>query len=324
MPDSPHTEAHLIIGYTPYHALIAESIIRQINGKTYCIFTKSWPRGEYTRACSWSNISRAAKIISLARAAAAIKRISKKEKNLSIYIPHPSHPLGNYAFFRLSNCKTYIYEDGIMNYYDAPSVQPSIARILLSYALLIPYKKYNGHLSGIDAGSPDGIYLTRPQLAVRNYDNTKKIQINPHTQSLPPAQKKLLFLSQDVRNRLTPKKTLALISWLKSLAEHEGLQILEKWHHDQNNSESGFEQVSQELQELPAESLVETLSPKIVVSFYSSALINIKQQHPEIRCISLAAHEIKIKINDKEKHLSDIFLEAGVECSHHEITPDSI
>jgi hypothetical protein len=62
---------------------------------------------------------------------------------------------------------------------------------------------------------------------------------------------------------------------------------------------------------MPAEALVSRLPVTNVVSFFSSALANISRD-PTVRCFSIGANLVPIKIDGRAATLSDLFKDCGV------------
>lgn len=88
-----------------------------------------------------------------------------------------------------------------------------------------------------------------------------------------------------------------------------------KPHHTHTSDLAGImEPLETHLRDSPAETIIEHLRPSHVVSFFSSALVNIKRSWPQIDCVSLAADQITIFRNGTPSSLRKLFEEMGVTC----------
>lgn len=307
-------KASIIIGYTPYHAIIAKELLREIPGDAYCFFTKAWPNGNYTPLGDkkFSTMSTSRKTLSLYRTIKRIKKLLKCFDEITLYLPHPSHLIGNYLFFHKKTTNIHIYEDGILNYYDTKSRNIHIIQIAASILLNIRYTKYHGLLSGINAKKVQAVHLTRPTQSIHLPDRTEIRKINLGAIENYTPDDILLFLDQNTDKHLTPEQRSTAIATANSIATEHNLRIITKSHHDQAKREPNDDTTIQP--DEAAELTIQHVKPKIVVSFFSSALINIKQIEPQIRCISLSSKHITVNINKTPVSLSKIFESAGVEC----------
>lgn len=163
----------IFIGFTPYHAYVAGSILEQVSGPIYCAFTKMWPvtTNRYIRLApsdAWPTPARLA--ICLFRLTTTVRKLVARGHPLDVYIPHPSHIMSNYLFFaEIPGKRIYLYEDGLLNYHDAIPYKPfvSTTKRLLAYFTGLNYRDYPGHVAGYDVGSYDGAFLSAPERAVR-------------------------------------------------------------------------------------------------------------------------------------------------------------
>lgn len=311
----------IIIGFTPYHAYAAKPIIEILDGSVYCIFTKAWPSVEkpYIRVGppqSWSFPGKSA--LTFLHFAVVIRRLIARGCALDVYMPHPGHILSNYLFFSSTPGKRlFIYEDGLLNYYDADVKNPFVskAKRLLARFGGMRYRDYTGHLAGYDAGSYDGAFLSMPDKAVRQDRLGTLHRLNFETQKLTLENKTILFLDQDVSSRMSPENREHCIYTMLSAYPHSEYTYYYKPHHDHTSALSDTMQaLAPELRSLPAEMLIERLRPSHVISFFSSALINIKHGWPNVDCVSLAASQVSITRNGKHSSLQEIFQENGVKC----------
>lgn len=313
--------ASIIVGFTPYHAYAAKQILETLDGNIYCAFTKTWPRIDtaYTRIgppAAWQIPGRS--ILTFFHFAVILRSLIARGYALDVYMPHPGHIFSNYLFFAsIPGKRLFIYEDGLLNYYDADSKNSFVgkAKRLLAHLGGLRYRDYTGHLAGYDAGNYDGAFLSMPDKAVRKDRLGTLHRLNFETYAPVLQRNTILFLDQDVSSRMSPEERELCIATMFSAYPANEYIYHYKRHHDYTSQLAGAMQaLAPELQSLPAEMLIEKLRPSHVISFFSSALINIKNGWPEVECVSLAAAKILITRNGEPSSLREICQDAGVKC----------
>src|SRR5690606_32414095 len=163
----------LFVGFTPYHAYVASSIIDSLDCEIFCSFSKAWPSTSrsYKKIGFFRSVTgRVGGVFSFVIFSFFVRKLISNGTPLDIYIPHPGNIFSNFLFFSDRNGrKVFIYEDGLLNYYDAISSNAFVGRCkkLLARAFGTPYRDYSGHLAGYDAGQYDGAFLSMPGKAVR-------------------------------------------------------------------------------------------------------------------------------------------------------------
>ena len=312
----------IFIGFTPYHSYVSSKIIDQLdNSKVYCAFTKSWPKTQkqYNRlGLPIQQPVPGNNILLTFHLSYLLYKITTTKQAVDIYIPHPGHILSNYLFFSdIPNKRIFIYEDGLSNYIDASSHNPFIGKLKLTLARLcgLQYREYSGHLAGYDAGSYDGAYLSMPDKAVSKDRLGTLHRLSFETQAFASKHNTILFLDQDVSSRMSAEARDCCIAAMLA-AYPPGKYIYHyKPHHDYSSRLSETMQpLDPKLRNLPAEILIERFRPSHVISFFSSALVNIKSGWPQVECVSLAANQIVISRNGKPSLLHELFQEMGVIC----------
>lgn len=313
--------ASILIGFTPYHAYAAGTIIDLLKDEVYCAFTKLWPTSnrKYIRLGLSTSLHFPAKgIFTFLHLAALVRLLVARGYAIDVYIPHPGHIFSNYLFFaEIANKRLFIYEDGILNYYDATTSNPFIntPKRILAMVCGMPYRGYEGHLAGYDVGSYHGAFLTMPEMAVRRQRLGKLEKLEFKKNRITTQSKFILFLDQNVSNLLTAEERNSCIQTMQRCYPLKEYTYIYKPHHDYISDISKTMKIlDSDLQSLPAEMLIEHLRPSHVISFFSSALINIKRTWPEVTCISLAANKIPISRDGRSTLLSEIFEKAGVYC----------
>ena len=311
----------LVIGFTPYHAYAANQILQKLEGRVYCAFTKTWPGTDkpYFRVgppISWPVPGRTT--LTFLHFSLVVHGLIARGYALDIYMPHPSHILSNYLFFEaIPGKRTYLYEDGLLNYYDANIKNPFLSKGKRLLARLggMRYRDYAGHLAGYDAGSYDGAFLSMPGKAVRQDRLGTLYQLTFETQVLAPQHNTILFLDQDVSSKMSPEARKHCIAIMLATYPPNEYHYLYKPHHDHASGLSEtMSLLAPELRALPAEMLIERLRPSHVISFFSSALINIKHGWPQVECVSLGAAEVVIRRDSKPFSLRELFEDVGVKC----------
>lgn len=274
-------------------------------------------------ACNKLSTGRLWKYARAGREIRNLIRSAGDECDVHIYVPHPFNPLSNYAFFLSERTEKYIYQDGILNYYDAPSPLNSRSCLLRqkakAAAVGLPYKAYAGHLSGIDAAEISGGFFTHPQQVVHagKFRRFEKLYLNPAPADLSTEGRSgTLFLDQPIEasvgNSVAGELRLRTIDFVNGL----GGPVFYKPHYAQktkSSSESSWKILDSHSQSLPAELLVTQLGIKSVVSFCSSALANIALNHTDIDCYATAANVIQVSIDGRQTTLAEVFSGLGVE-----------
>jgi len=309
-------EINLFIGFTPYHSFICKKIIEETKDTILCIFTKGWPQTtKKYHKIGYFPQNKLLRILfyplSLLLFSIYIKLILRK-KCINVYIPHPKNPFTNFIIYTKLNSIN-IYEDGIMNYYDVNSADHPIDNLKIKIMKLckLKYKDYQGHLTGLEFLKINKYYLSRPDLAVLKNKAQKKICLPVLQNKKSLVKKRILFLDQRTDNFISKQIRNEKLKIMFSIYSPSEYEYLYKSHHDYSENIL-INKISKNLEAKPAEEVVELLSPEIVISFFSSALINIKMSNPNIKCYWLAANIIEISRNTKKTNLSSIFTEANV------------
>ena len=314
---------NLVIGYTPYHHMFTARFIDRLIGKTYCFYTA---KDNYTKkqnreiGFKYRNKNFLGSItlaLSVIYFAVFFWYLVTKRFKISVYLPHASHFLGNYLYFSKYVSDVYIYEDGILNYYDAKvgAERTGSLKKLLSFFLLMPCRPYRGHLTGFDERSASGAYLSRPKYAV-GCDKIGEIKyVDCLRDDIAVRKGIILFLDQDISRLLGPNEFNRYNVMLQEFITSGDFTAYYKPHHEYNDYRTWgncMKSIDKKLSCVPAEQVIEILRPELVISFFSSALINIKQAFPSVKCLALASDFLKISRNGRITTLSELFVEADV------------
>jgi hypothetical protein len=315
----------VFLGYTPNNAISIGAVIDEFpDSDLFCFVSSDRSQVAYSARVNWLGINASTmifKLMSFILAGIQIRRLLRRYQEVSICLPHPEHVLGNYLFFHERVAKRYIYEDGLLNYYDAVldgRHKSSMRRKLQTGWLLgLPYQEYSGFISGVDARSYDGAFVSHPEKIVRRADFGEVIAISRY-QSLNrigELMDTVLFLDQEIEKILAASTAISLRQTMSVLLSELGGEVLVKPHYEMKSSVHPLDEscVPEEMLRMPAELIIEHIRPKVVVSFLSSALINIKTMYPEIRCISVGSNLHEITINGSSASASELFHDFGVE-----------
>lgn len=311
----------LVIGFTPYHAYAASRFIPSLDGHIFCAFTKLWPITDrsYIKIGFWTPLpSFCRNIVTFLCLAILVRILIVTRGQFDVYMPHPGHIYSNYLFFKyIKEKKIYLYEDGLLNYYDAVQSNSfvGIFKRVFAYLCGLRYRDYPGHLAGYDAGQYDGAFLSMPDKAVRKDRLGSLCHLDFAANFFIPNDYTVIFLDQDVSGRLTILERKKSVKRMLESFPGKNFTYYYKPHHDFSSELSEIMlSLDSDLQNLPVEMMIERLRPSHVVSFYSSALVNIKNSWPAVKCVSLAASHVTIVREGEVMSLSDLFQEMNVVC----------
>ncbi|MGH8117929.1 MAG: hypothetical protein ACREPJ_11625 [Rhodanobacteraceae bacterium] len=243
-------------------------------------------------------------------------------RHVDLYLPHPFNPLANYAFFHAGNCDRFIYQDGILNYYDARTPLDGIATRVRQrgkgLAVGARYHMYEGHLSGIDAVPVAGGFFTHPDRIVgrAKFPSVQRLAFHHDVDTEEAGTRHdTLFLDQPVELIVGPDRAPELrrhtIEYVNSL----GGRVLYKPHYAQGRTVSrdpGWVPLAPDLISLPAEWAVARLNVANVVSFCTSALVNIAMAESTIACCATAAKQVPVSVDGRLTDLGEILSGLGV------------
>src|SRR5690348_7020401 len=165
----------IIIGFTPFHLLPIRELIDVVEGDLHVFhptadklhLAASERKVAFLGGCESPAGSRWGKYF---RARREIDRLMGRGEQVDVYLPHPFNPLSNHAFFHAGSSRRFIYQDGILNYYDAATPLNSFSvrmrRRAKAFVVGAHYRMYRGHLSGIDCRPVAGGYFTHPDRVV--------------------------------------------------------------------------------------------------------------------------------------------------------------
>lgn len=313
---------NVVVGFTPFHSFFAERLINDLDGESYCLFTKGWPdgKGKYKRLGFFIRrnrfLQRGSYLLSFVYFTLWVRWSLLMGKELHVYVPHPSNIYSNFLFFSKRVSSVNIYEDGLLNYYDADASRGRVGFGLRLFAFLCgaSFRSYKGHLAGYDARTISSLYVSREEGVVSRGKVGLLVQLPLTSSSIDLVKGRVLFLDQDVSSFLSSGEREELILEMFKMYPPDKYQYFYKGHHDYQGLIEGMIPLQGWLVSLPAEVVMPELRPEIVVSFFSSALLNIVGSFPGVSCVALAAQYVKVSRDGVPGSLADIFSHGGVVC----------
>lgn len=318
----------IIVGFTPFHLIPMRELVSAVKGDVHVFhpmmaaMAGAFPRGlpiSFLGNCDSQTRSRWRKYFSARR---EIDRMMRSGRHVDLYLPHPFNPLANYAFFHTGNCDRFIYQDGILNYYDARTPLSNVANRMRQrgkgLAVGARYQMYEGHLSGIDAAPVVGGFFTHPDRIVgrAKFSAIRRLEFRRGVDAEQAgARHDTLFLDQPVELVVGPDRAPELRRRTVEYVNSLGGRVLYKPHYAQGRTLSrdpGWIPLAPDLISLPAEWAVARLNVANVVSFCTSALVNIAMTHNAIACYATAARLIPVSIDGRSTDLGEVLSGLGV------------
>ncbi|GEM_PF-3551357 len=265
-----------------------------------------------------------------------IKQLLRRKEKLSVYIPHPYHLPTNYLLFGIKEKEAYLIPDGILNYYESKiTIKPlltMLVKCVLAWVLGINYTPYTGHLTAFDKRVYSGVYTFNPDGLLTDCGQIRIIRTEK--EQFRNDKKICLFLDQDIESLLSKKDSEKMRAALyQYLASGEFDEILYKSHPSvsthltprppslKGKGENcsplcsgegvGWGQITPIYSTLPAEMLISQYCPTEVISYVSSALINIRDIYPDIACTSVGLNKL-LAVNPRIKPLYELFVRKNI------------
>ncbi|MBW0146820.1 alpha-2,8-polysialyltransferase family protein [Marinobacter arenosus] len=307
---------NLVVGFTPYHSLYAESFLGELNGKTYCFFSKRHPD-----ISSFPQVkmigSRKSSLLSIFIYSIYVRFWLLRKFKINLYCPHPCNIAVNYLFFSGRCSSVTVYEDGVANYYDASRSEWTLPlyKTVLSALLLMPFRSYAGHITGCDEMFVDRLFVSRPKSIVKSsrFRRVCHFGLKLKVGKSVGKKGKILFLDQPVQIPDDQKEERVKLAFgqLKP-----GVEVHYKPHHDSVSDFDFMKKLPSSKAKMPAEQLVAVDDFSVVVSFYSSALLNISTIFKNVRCYYIVADEKMIEVDGKAIRIYDFLEHYGISPLH--------
>lgn len=319
--------AAIVMGFTPFHLLPMRELMALAEGELHVFHPMAGESGVFEAKrgavflgkCDSPNRSRWAKYF---QARHDIDEIMGRGQHVNLYLPHPFNPLANHAFFHAGACSRFIYQDGILNYYDAAVPLASLASRLRQrvkgLAVGSGFRTYGGHLSGIDALPVTGGFFTHPARIVRaeKFPLLNYLHFNRDGGGEEIASGcDTLFLDQPLESLVRRQRAQELRRRTVEYANSLGGRVYYKPHYAQGRETSldpKWTPLVPELSKLPAEWVVGRLGVTNVVSYCTSALANIAMSHESITCHATAANLIPVLVDRRPTTLAEVLSGLGV------------
>lgn len=316
----------IIIGFTPFHLLPMRELIATLEGDLHVFH----PMASELRAFAGTSppiflggcdIPRGSRWGCYWRARREFDRMMENGKQIDLYLPHPFNPLSNHTFFREGPIRRFIYQDGILNYYDAATPLVSFSARLRQRAkaavIGTRYHMYGGHLSGIDSRSIAGGLFTHPDLVVSadKFPTLRQLAFRSDHQTDDIAADGVLFLDQPVELIVGAERASELRRRTVEYIDALGARVLYKPHYAQGRERSfdpRWVRLAPELSALPAEWVLARIRVAHVVSFCTSALANIAMSDSAITCHATAANLIPVSVDGRRTTLAEVLSGLGV------------
>lgn len=303
---------NLVVGFTPYHALFSESFLADLKGETYCFFTKNYPNIPLGSKVKFFRCGKSP-LFSYIFYALCLRFWFFKNYDIRLFCPHPCHFASNFPFFSGKCSSVTIYEDGVANYYDAvkPVWNLSLSKKIFSFITFLPFRDYSGHVTGCDERNVDACFVSRPSLIVgaKKFGQIVKKELKVISRSRSRKKSKILFLDQptdlsDKEKHLLLKKVVTMLG--------DRVTVYYKPHHESSSKYEFMEALPVGYVDMAAEELVAISDYATVISFNSSALINIQEIYDDVSCYYIETVDKKIKVDGVHVSVYDFLAKNGV------------
>lgn len=317
----------IIIGFTPFHLLPMRELIATLEGDLHVFHPmaselRDSVEGRPLVFLGGCDLSRKSRWRGYVEARREIDRTMARGKQVDLYLPHPFNPLSNHAFFREGPIRRFIYQDGILNYYDAATPLASFLARMRQRAkgavIGARYRMYGGHLSGIDSRPVAGGVFTHPDLIVSadKFPVLRQLDFGGRPRkTAPPMEGDVLFLDQPIESIVGAERARELRRRTVEYTDALGARVLYKPHYAQGRGKSlapHWVRLAPEVSKLPAEWALARIRVAHVVSFCTSALANIAMSDDTITCHATAANLIPVSVNGRRTTLAEVLSGLGV------------
>lgn len=317
----------IIIGFTPFHLLPMRELIGTLEGDLHVFHPMASElcdsvEGRPLAFLGGCDLPRKSRWRGYVEARREIDRMMASGKQVDLYLPHPFNPLSNHVFFREGPIRRFIYQDGILNYYDAATPLVSFLARMRQRAkgavIGTRYSMYGGHLSGIDSRPVAGGVFAHPDLVVSadKFPVLRQLTFSGgHRKTGPTMEGDVLFLDQPIESIVGAERARELRRRTVEYIGTLGTRVLYKPHYAQGRETSfapHWVQLAPEVSKLPAEWVLARIRVTHVVSFCTSALANIVMSDNTLTCHATAANLIPVSVNGRRTTLAEVLSGLGV------------
>ncbi|WP_297804564.1 polysialyltransferase family glycosyltransferase [uncultured Polaribacter sp.] len=330
------TELNLFLPITPYTLSIAENLIESnivlpkaknilVNPHGLDYKNELWDEvynGNCSREVSNNKFSR---YLNFFKQILVFRRLNKqilkfKNVKISYYYVDLAHILSNSIFFNFCNIESrYILEDGLLNYYKLSLKNKMLSKRSVNYLLVffgLKTKKFEGDITGIEMNIVNNQYVYFPKLALVP---GKSLQI-PFNKYSYPLNNKVLVLGQEPIVSFISKNDY--LNSLKKVItevkkEFENFDFYYKPHHH-GKKDLAKKTLKKELgnslfyidENQPIHKIIKNIQPSMVVSFGSTASLNLKLILPDnIKSSVYLLRNNKLSVN---KNLENLFSKMNI------------
>ncbi|WP_119008239.1 polysialyltransferase family glycosyltransferase [Vibrio superstes] len=234
-----------------------------------------------------------------------------RKKIGKVYLSHPYNHISNWFYYSSKVNEIILIEDGLANYY-LPEINNVNVNVNLlkrrSFYLFYEFKVISNLLIPNRHNLNKG-YFYSPKIVMTDVRTKMPINYSRHYLNL---NKCVLFLDQDIShcyNENFRDRRNKIESELNLIEDHE---IFVKLHPAQTKASIPLNKRFTLVKgsELTAEELILKLKPKIVYSYHSTALINIKREYPNIICRAVLPEDPTL---NNDFIIRDLFNKFGVD-----------
>lgn len=287
--------------YTTYHSFVWDCIGGEIDGDEILVINFSKrpliKRNANSRVIDRCKETKTAFLLKCIKIA-----LRSKFLKYDLLLAHPDHLLGNTLFFGKNVKKITFIEDGILNYYDYTKSQAiqtrAIKRKWLTCFSPFQYYLYNGHHSGIDDCNAVEVsgWFSDPDNIVRKekFKSVRKINFPLLIRKETNRNLAALFIDQPIEHFLSRELAMAIRQKSIKYLEENFKEVMIKNHPEHHASGLAIKNsfAPNFNQNMPVEELIFEICPDVVISYCSTALINISKISPSTQCVSIGMEEI--------------------------------
>ena len=306
--------------YTTYHSFIWDLISDQFDQQNLVVVNFSQRKTKTNAATHTIERTQTNKASFLLTCLAIATKTKFKKFNL--ILPHPDHLLGNTLFFNKNANNITLLEDGILNYYNyerAMSIEKiALKRKRITYLTPFRYTLYNGHHSGVDDCPTPNLsgWFTEPEKIFKKERFTSLNRIIFPLCSVTNKQQTCtaLLLEQPLEKFLNATTAAKIRKKTIEYLESNFKKVIVKPHPEhssidmkiQNKEAFHFES------NIPIEEIIHNIKPDAVISYCSTALINIANISKSTQCIAIGINEIVTELPTTIK-IKDLFIQNNIE-----------
>lgn len=242
-----------------------------------------------------------------------------REHGGTLFVGNCCHLATNYAALSSRRFdKRNLVVEGIANYYWSDysrcgTALLRIAKTVIGAVIGLRYKAYKGHLSGADTGRFEAIYCFNPSKLVSDPGIVRTI--SPSIAAPRGGYGTVVMvLDQPIEALLTSDAARCVRSKLMHVVENmrvKGAKVYYKSHPASDAGAAGIPASWQRVNAaVPAEVLVSSLEVTHCVSFFSSALMNVKDFFKDVGAISVGLNALA---NEKTRYtLMQLFIDRAI------------